>query len=1382
MVPPSQSAANSASNGSRSISSVAGMHAPSIHTTEMVDAVQLSRPMPFDPRMLSASSAMPGSVTVYEQYTSSTGDQTTTRVVTYVVNNPAPYSLASPRSASHLPHASFLPSLPAPYPFTHSASAANVPSFAGLPFPQPFSQPPRHASSTPDISLQPDDTAPTASTSVPAPPRPKPLLSPSEESALIEEHHLFSPSSNGSPPVGHRWSPSQPSPTSASSLPSPSVNHRGEEGGVRSAQSLIRRRPGASAESDASLHDGHDSSSVYSDGEGVHGSQADTPTSASRHLKRNNDLLHSATTQLRHSLSVTHTAARKWNKALFSLNLPALSSTSSPLRAQSLPLVFVVLVLILAVAWWAGWLQSLQSVEVALPITPQSAASSHAASLLWGDASLSSSRGESTVPVHLIAACANRLPALRTALPTWLAVREVSSITVVDWGSDEPLHEQLANELEMLDGRLRIVRLTQKRDWMLSVAVNLALHFIPLDRPSSLLKVDCDTLLHPSFVRRHPLSMQRFYAGDWRKARDENEVHLTGVLFAYTYDLLSVNGYDERLQSYGYDDTNLHDRLKAASFIMQPLRYQYVKHLQHDDSLRRTSRPTKHGAAPLAALSVATFNSPSLVSLGQLLSLAPPVFELNLHRMLLETVPRWNTSMPSAVFHVQPSGQSHVYEATLKRLPTRLDALIGQTTWLAAVRKAAEATLRRAGVQVEKLSRPNRAAEIVHYLMRLVAFWSSDSERPSLVVQVQHGLSNRLRGLASAAAVASALHMPLKVIWLPDHHCAARFSQLFRVRDELHNSTATLDESLAQTAIARLRLEHVWEDTSLSPAVSALNGDKYDVYNYMEPELLAVKDKPIAGPEGKSKEWRGIYVKSAYRLAHSAGQDDRQLHLQLSSLLLSEPVLALLDSVQQPSVTRGADGTAIEAGSVRVPELEPLIGLHIRHRLPSTEIAEIKADEYPPAGWAALEHARLQSSLPVYTAAVQAVINVNLQQRFYVASDSADLISQLQQTFGSERITYFAKDECADRSVRCTQLALVDQLMLAQTARLVGSVWSSFSEVAALWRLRPIEYPAGVKQAVDEKLIQAQQKPTQRSGEAAANDRPFLLTADLLTAPFTDQRIAEHILPPDARSSTCRIEVFSILGERCSGTNYVQRLLEGNFDTANTDDFHYRHFFGFEQPQHTYRKAQCVLFVGVVRAPVAWLDCFYKYQWQLDQWQYPDWMAFLTLPIQSYRESEMNYTLSLLPAEQRAAARDEMLTHPLFHDRNFDDEQLSPWQDVFQLRQVKGEYMVDRFRSKVDKYVMVKLEDLQAHYAHFLHILQLWFNLQPRGSSELQWLTADSPLPDYHNAEMDRDVADDVGALHGVEHQHVTPELHEFIWRKLDREVEKQLGYTEETD
>ena len=50
--------------------------------------------------------------------------------------------------------------------------------------------------------------------------------------------------------------------------------------------------------------------------------------------------------------------------------------------------------------------------------------------------------------------------------------------------------------------------------------------------------------------------------------------------------------------------------------------------------------------------------------------------------------------------------------------------------------------------------------------------------RARLFVDVQHGLGNRLRAMASAAVIAEATGRDLHLIWSPDHHCEARISDV----------------------------------------------------------------------------------------------------------------------------------------------------------------------------------------------------------------------------------------------------------------------------------------------------------------------------------------------------------------------------------------------------------------------------------------------------------------------------------------------------------------------------------------------------------------------------------------------------------------------------
>jgi hypothetical protein len=57
------------------------------------------------------------------------------------------------------------------------------------------------------------------------------------------------------------------------------------------------------------------------------------------------------------------------------------------------------------------------------------------------------------------------------------------------------------------------------------------------------------------------------------------------------------------------------------------------------------------------------------------------------------------------------------------------------------------------------------------------------------------------------------------------------------------------------------------------------------------------------------------------------------------------------------------------------------------------------------------------------------------------------------------------------------------------------------------------------------------------------------------------------------------IKRFIIYGERCSGTNYLQDLIEINFDVETTWDYGWKHFFGFNDVSKSDDTLLFVLFV-----------------------------------------------------------------------------------------------------------------------------------------------------------------------------------------------------------
>lgn len=122
------------------------------------------------------------------------------------------------------------------------------------------------------------------------------------------------------------------------------------------------------------------------------------------------------------------------------------------------------------------------------------------------------------------------------------------------------------------------------------------------------------------------------------------------------------------------------------------------------------------------------------------------------------------------------------------------------------------------------------------YITRMRQTYSraTADNKKTLVVNVQHGLGNRLRALASGQAVAAAAGRHFRLLWLPDTHCGARFQDLFDCPE--------LD---------------VWDTFD----EREVNGSNFHRYNYMENEEGSKKDEVIL-----TKVDKHIYVKSAYRL------------------------------------------------------------------------------------------------------------------------------------------------------------------------------------------------------------------------------------------------------------------------------------------------------------------------------------------------------------------------------------------------------------------------------------------------------------------------------------------------------------------------------------
>ena len=203
-----------------------------------------------------------------------------------------------------------------------------------------------------------------------------------------------------------------------------------------------------------------------------------------------------------------------------------------------------------------------------------------------------SDRPETTVELSIVAACMDRNEDLIKTVDSWLGslsrTKISAEIILVDWSSKESVQKTLKVN-NIVDSRLIHVQVFGQSKWILSSAYNIGVNFASTSK--NLLKLDCDTFMENNFFLVHQIANDSFYAGNFRMAETENDMHLNGVVMLPIQAFMNVGGYDERIQTYGFDDDNLYERLVDNGYKRKDFYKGYLKHLQHNDRQRSLNQP-----------------------------------------------------------------------------------------------------------------------------------------------------------------------------------------------------------------------------------------------------------------------------------------------------------------------------------------------------------------------------------------------------------------------------------------------------------------------------------------------------------------------------------------------------------------------------------------------------------------------------------------------------------------------------------------------------------------------------------------------------------------------------------------------------------------------
>ena len=628
-------------------------------------------------------------------------------------------------------------------------------------------------------------------------------------------------------------------------------------------------------------------------------------------------------------------------------------------------------------------------------------------------------------------ACRNREENLRRALESWLNLYP-AQIIICDWGSTSPItYERLG--VEKHRDKILIFR-HEANSWILTWAFNEALCKV---KTKFVLKLDCDHVVSHDFLEKNTITPGHFSRGHWRNA-EKGQEYINGAFLSCSTLLKNVGYYDERLTTYGWDDSDLYERLYDACSSSSIFAKGTLTHLKQCESTRTKEQDVSKESVLASALGIEKTQfliNRNRVLAGMLWSWNSHMYE---NRELIRA--RFSNAEPEEAalieyatqkafeIHYQwqdlfkktsvPAGEAYLqalytYQQKPSYSPSSLSIASLLRRYADAVHandELEESLVRMAFLanahQTRLSSRLEAIEKILNMKTTMKSMTGSESQcvvsdksnytlignRSKLFIDAQHGLGNRLRAIGSAAAIAESEGYELVIVWEPDEHCNCYFHDLFEYDGLVLDSSAS----------------------------KKINDANMVFYNYMEVEG-GTKNAPIKFVNNKS-----IYIRSAFTLVHDSSNWSAENKF-IQTLKPVERVRELVHSVLHPND----------------------VSVHIRMGeksaagIPSYEKSD---DNWSLSDQALIDNWRSKSNFKMFFDFLDSLVFQNPSLSIFIACDNEQAYAEMLKKYGS-RIRYLQRS-CFDRSTSQIQYALSDAILLSKSPLLLGSNWSSFTELA----------------------------------------------------------------------------------------------------------------------------------------------------------------------------------------------------------------------------------------------------------------------------------------------------------------------------------------------
>ena len=238
---------------------------------------------------------------------------------------------------------------------------------------------------------------------------------------------------------------------------------------------------------------------------------------------------------------------------------------------------------------------------------------------------------------------------------------------------------------------------------------------------------------------------------------------------------------------------------------------------------------------------------------------------------------------------------------------------------------------------------------------------------------------------------------------------------------------------------------------------------------------------------------------------------------------------------------------------------------------------------------------------------------------------------------------------------------------------------------------------------------------------------------------------------------------FTIFGERCTGTHFLQHAILKNFDTTYIKGE--KHFFGNKEFRNlvdipdeklSQREKELKVFdktnhdelivFAIVRDPVEWIDSFFKRPHHVPPSNRKNIEQFVSTEFYSIYEEG--------PYKNQEIMEDRHLTTK------------ERYRDIFELRKWKCKYMLEELPKQYKHYYFVRYEDLRDHYVETLDKIRVWF--EPHGLKCKKTSPNYEPIVKYKGT---------YNALYEKKTVVLMDETREYIWKHVDIKQENAMGY-----